>query len=231
MPPLLNLGGFSIMKERQPRGGLQKTQLLITITAHMNGTHIERKLGGDKVALLGLFVVAVSAAHFLVVLKSSIPLSEPIQLANAGLAVSMPAGNGWQSENQWTYQDNIFALYSVFAVEPRKPMAFARCQYHLKARQIAPEWRFESQAYMVGGFVVETGQISAGSVTIDWARIDSPKLLLCVVSGTVLLPDDRQLDIEVYQTAANAEMAGRVFKRIAGSLQFTDSQVPKEDII
>jgi len=210
---------------------LQKTQLLITITAHMNGTHIEKKLGGDKVALLGLLVVLLLAARFLVASRSAILLSEPVQLSHAGLAVSMPAGNGWLSEEQWTYKDDIFTLNSFFMVDRDRPRAWARCLYHLQAQQTAPERRFESQAYMVGGFVVEAGQMRAGSVTIDWARIDIPETLFCVVLGTARLPDDRQLDIEVYQTIGNAEMAGRVFKRIADSLQFMDSQIPNQDVI
>jgi len=230
-PPALNLYGFSIARELLPRGGLQKIQLLITITAHMNGTHIEKKLGGDKVAILGLLVVALLVARLLVASRSAILLSEPVQLSHAGLAVSMPAGNGWLSEEQWTYKDDIFTLNSFFVVDRDRPGAWARCLYHLKARQTAPERRFESQAYMVGGFVVEAGQMRAGSVAIYWARIEIPETLFCVVLGTALLPDDRQLDIEVYQATGNAEMAGRVFKRIAGSLQFMDSQIPKRDVI
>lgn len=230
-PPALNLYGFSITGQRRPRDGLQKIRLLITITAHMNGTHTEKKVGGDKIALLGLFVGSLLIARILVVSKSVILLSEPVRLPHAGLAVSMPAGNGWLSEEQWTYKDDIFTLNSFFMVDRERPRAWARCLYHLQAQQTAPERRFESQAYMVGGFVVEAGQMRAGSVTIDWARIDIPETLFCVVLGTARLPDDRQLDIEVYQTIGNAEMAGRVFKRIADSLQFMDSQIPNQDVI
>jgi len=210
---------------------LQKTQLLITITARMNDTHIGEKLGGDKIALLSLFVVALLIARLLVASRSAILLSEPVHLSHAGLAISMPAGNGWRSDNQWAYRDNIFTLNSVLVIDPGRPTAGARCQYRLAAQRTTPQRRFEHQAFEVGGAVVEAGQTRAGSVTIDWARIDNPEIPLSVVLGTARLPDDRQLDIEVYQITGDAELAGRVFKHIIDSLQFMDNQIPKKDVI
>ncbi len=212
-------------------GGLQKTQFFITIAAHMNDAYLEKKLGGDKVAILGLFVVALLAARFLVVIKSSIPLSEPIKLADAGLAVSMPAGNGWQSEDKWTNRDNIFILNSVFEIDPRRPTAVARCQYHLTAQRSTAERRFEHQAFEIGGTVVEKGQMRLDSITIDWARIENAQIPLRMVLGIARLPGDRQLDIEVYQIAGNGELARRVFDRIVKSLQFKENQVPRRDVI
>jgi hypothetical protein len=60
----------------------------------MDKTYDIRKIGGDKIALLGLFVVSLIIAHAIVVSKSAILLSEPITLADTGLSVSMPLGNG-----------------------------------------------------------------------------------------------------------------------------------------
>lgn len=212
-------------------GGLQKTSLLISIAAHMNEYGMKKKLGGDKVAILGLFVVALLAARFLVALKSTIPLSGPITLARAGLAVSMPMGNGWQSENQWRYQDNIFTLDGIFAIDPRKPTAGARCQYRLTAQTSTAERMFEHQAFEIGGMVVEKGRMHVDSITIDWAQIDNPQIPLRIVLGFARLPGDRQLDIVVYQSAGDDELAKRVFERIAGSLQFEENQVPGQDVI
>ncbi|MFH1719538.1 MAG: hypothetical protein ABIF19_19475 [Planctomycetota bacterium] len=152
-------------------------------------------------------------------------------MSRAGLAVSMPAGNGWRSESQWTYRDDVFTLNSVFVIDRGRPTAGARCQYRLTAQRTTPERRFEHQAFEVGGAVVEAGQMRAGSVTVAWARIDNPEIPLSVVLGTARLPDDRQLDIEVYQITGDTELAGRVFKHIIDSLQFMDNQIPKQDVI
>lgn len=230
-PPVRNFYGFSIMRGCRPRGGLQKTGLVITITAHMNEIHVGKKLGGDKIALLGLFAVALLTARFLVVSRSAILLSEPIQLSQAGLAVSMPMGNGWQCEKQWTYSGDIFTLNSFFIVDPRKTTAWARCQFRRTALQIAPQRRFEHQAFEFGGEVVETGQMSAGSVIIDWARIDHPEIPVSIILGSSQLPGGRQLDIEVYQVTGDTGMAGRVFERIVGSLQFKENQGLNQDVI
>lgn len=219
------------MTEPATGGGLQKTSLLISIAAHMNDYGMEKKFGGDKVAILGLFVVALLAARFLVVIRSAIPLSEPIQLTEAGFSVSMPTGNGWQSENQWTYRDDIFTLDSIFTIDPRRPTAGARCQFRLTAQTTTAEREFEHQAFEIGGRVVEKGRIHLDSITIDWARIDNPQIPLKMILGFARLPGDRQLDIAVYQIAGNDELARRVFERIIGSLQFKENQVPRREVI
>ena len=69
----------------------------------MNDTYRIRRPGGDKIALLGIFVVALLTARLVVALKSAIVLSGPIELTHSGLSLSMPAGNGWQSEEKWKY--------------------------------------------------------------------------------------------------------------------------------
>ncbi len=51
-------------------------------------------------ALLGLFILALLAARFVVALKSAVLLSEPIELPRSGLSVSVPMGNGWYSEEK-----------------------------------------------------------------------------------------------------------------------------------
>ena len=67
----------------------------------MDKTYDIRKIGGDKIALLGLFIVSLLIARALVVSKSAILLSEPTRLTRSGLSVSMPEGNGWKSEGKW----------------------------------------------------------------------------------------------------------------------------------
>ena len=80
----------------------------------MNGTCGTKKYGADKIALLGLFTVALLTAHFIITSRSAVVLSEPMKLDYTGLSVSMPAGNGWHGEKQWKYQKNAFILSSFF---------------------------------------------------------------------------------------------------------------------
>ena len=72
---------------------LQQRRPAISISAYMDKTYNIKNIGGDKIALLGLIVVSLLIARFIVVSKSVILLSEPITLTDTGLSVSMPEGN------------------------------------------------------------------------------------------------------------------------------------------
>lgn len=190
----------------------------------MNDTHGTRRLGGDKIALLGLFVVALLTARLIVASKSALRLSEPIRLSDTGLSVSMPAGNGWQNQKQWRRLDNGFMLSSSFALGSSKQTATVICQYLLDAETTAPQMRFEQKALKVGGVVVRADLMQTDTLIVDWAHVTGEETPLTAFLGTARLPDNRQLDIEVYEITGNAELAERVFKRIVNSLKFEDGR-------
>jgi len=202
---------------------LQKIRLAITITAYMDKTYDIRKIGGDKIALLGLFIVALLIARLIVASKSALILSEPIKLTQAGLSVSMPAGNGWKSEKQWNYHENSFSLSSGFALGPGRPTAWAHCRYLLVAETTAPQIRFEQKASEVEGQVVKTDQTQTDTLIFDWALIEKPQTPLSFIFGTAKLPNNHQLDIEVQQVMGDTEMAEQTFKGIVKTLSFKDN--------
>lgn len=196
----------------------------ISMAACMGETYGLRKLGGDKVALLGLFVLALLAARFVVGLKSAISLSEPVSLPGEGISVCVPSGNGWYNEKQWALVENSFALRSVFALPSGKPTAQVSCRYLLAAEPAAPGAQFERKAREVNGAVIiKTGQVQAATLTIDWAHIQQPDILLDIFFGIAKLPNGCQFDIEVRQTTGGADLAARIFQSIVGSLNFDKS--------
>jgi len=210
---------------------LQKIRQAITITAYMDKTYDIRgtpqggnpKIGGDKIALLGIFIVALLIARIIVVSKSALVLSEPIKLTQAGLSVSMPAGNGWKSEKQWKYHENSFSLSSGFALGPGRPTAWAHCRYLLAAETTTPQMRFEQKAFEVEGRIVKTDQTQTDTLIFDWALIEKPQTPLSFIFGTAKLPNNHQLDIEVRQVMGDAEMDELAFKRIVKTLSFKDN--------
>jgi hypothetical protein len=227
-------GFFDVARQSQTQRGnvtrlcartvsLLKRLFLSTIAAHMSYIRKMNKLGGDKISLLGLFILALIAARLTVALKSAIELSEPIPLPLTGLSVSMPVGNGWHSEQRWIYHDNAFVLRSIFALRTGKPTAWANCQYRLAAKAAAPEDRFAWKASEVDGEIVETGRTQAEALTIDWVRIERPDFLLTTFWGTAGLPDGRQLDIEVHQVMSDPDLFKRIFGRILESLSFKEN--------
>ena len=204
---------------------LQKKRLAISITAYMDKTYDIKKIGGDKIALLGLFVVSLLIARMIVVSKSAILLSEPITLHDTGLSVSMPQGNGWKSEKQWSLHENGSSLRSIFALGSRNPSAEAHCRYITATETTNLQGLFEYKAFEVKGEIVKVEQIYNDTLTFDWVLIVNPKISLIFIFGTTKLPHNRRLDIEVQQIMNNPEMAERVFKKIITNLNFEDSQL------
>ncbi len=204
---------------------LQKKRLAITITPYMDKTYKIRKIGGDKIALLGLFVVSLLIARIIVISRSAILLSEPIKLPRSGLSVSMPEGNGWKSDKQWRYYENRFFLRSRFAVGSKTPTAEARCVYILETETTDPQSLFVQKAFDVEGEIVKVDQMKKDTLIFDWAHIEKPKTSLIFIFGTAKLPDNRRLDIEVQQIMNEPEMAERAFKKIVKNLNFEDNQL------
>jgi len=209
------------------RTSLQETgkPRLVTLTVYMNEIYEIKRVAGDKIALFGLFIVALLTAFFITTSRYAIVLSEPIKLSYAGLSVSMPTGNRWQSEKQWKYQENSFTLNSIFAPRSSSVTVLAHCQYLLAATKTTPDTLFKQKASAVGANVAKTGQIRTGVLTIDWAHIKKQKTPFEMFFGTARLPNSRQLDIEVHQAGGDNQLAEQLFKRIVEGLKFKDNQL------
>ena len=211
------------------------------------------KFGVDKIALFSLFVIGLLAARLIISSRSALLFTEPIELDYAGLSVSVPAGNGWQSERQWNYQKNGFVLSSVFSPGSTIPIALVRCWFLLAEKKMRPDIRLEQKASAVDGEIVKTGQIwvntsglrfaeesrDGTALAVDWASVKGPlfrenreeghpkkqKMPFDVFFGVAALPNDRQLDIEVHQIAGERDLAERIFRRIVESLAFKGNQL------
>jgi hypothetical protein len=184
-----------------------------------------KKFEADKIALLGLFALSLLLAHIIASVKTALIFSEPIELSHTGLAISVPIGNGWESEKKWEYQANSFVLNSNFTANTDKPTAWAFCQYILDAEALHPQKWFEEKTAEVSGSILEKGQQQAGALTVDWAHINKPELLLNSFLGTVELPYNRRLNIEVHQITSEADHAETVFRQILDNLNFEDNQL------
>lgn len=215
---------------------MQKKPRAISIIAYMDKTYDIRKIGGDKIALLGLFVVSLIIARIIVVSKSAILLSEPIRLTRSGLSVSMPEGNGWKSEQAWRSYENGFSLRSSFTLGTRNPTAKAQCSYigatgTTDLQRLFAQKVFDvEEAFGVEVEIVDTGQIYEDTLTFDWALIENRKISLIIIFGTAKLSHNRRLDIEVQQVMGNhamnvSEMAELVFKQIIANLNFEENQL------
>jgi hypothetical protein len=183
----------------------------------MSDTYSIRKFGGDKIALLGLFVVALLTARLIVGLRSGLVLSEPIPLRNTSLSVSVPIGNGWQSNGRWREHDGVYVLGSSFLLG-RSETARALCLYMPTAEKTTPRMRFEQEKDNVNGVIIEINEMHTDSLIIEWAHVKGQKTPMTMFLGTAILPDDGQLDIQVIEFTGDAEQAEQVFRSIVESI-------------
>ena len=204
---------------------LQNMHRLGTIVSSMNIKFDLKKFEPDKIVLLGLFALSLFIAHIIVSAKTALIFTGPIELNHAGLAISMPVGNGWKSEKKWEYGANTFTLNSNFLVNTNRPTAWAYCQYILDAEALTPQKWFEQKAAEVNGTILETGRDQVDTLMVDWAHIEKPELLLNSFLGTIELPYNRRLNIAVEQITSEADPAEKVFKRILDSLSFEENNL------
>ncbi len=184
----------------------------------MSDTYSIRKIGGDKIALLGLFVVALLTARLVVGLRSALVLSGPIPLLRAGLSVSVPMGNGWQSEGKWGHSNGVSELRSFFFLGGSEATAWVVCRYLVAAETTTPQMRFEQEAAKANGDVIEIDEMPIDMLIFEWAHVKGQKSPLTMFLGTAILPDNGQLDISVIEFTGDARQAEQVFERVAESV-------------
>ena len=189
----------------------------------MSETYNIRKLGGDKIALLGLFAISLLTARLVVGLRSTLLLSEPIPLQGTGLSVSVPTGNGWRSQQGWARKGNTYILGSIFSAGPIEGTAQVICLYHA-AGITTPRMRFEQKAREYNGGIVEIDQKVTDSLIFDWARVKGDETPFSIFLATTILSDDRQLDIEVHEITGDAELAEQAFNLVVESVKLEDSR-------
>lgn len=188
--------------------------------ALMNKTYDIKKLGGDKIALLGLFALSLLTARIVVGIKSAVVLSEPIPLTGYGISVAIPAGNGWQGRKQWVLQGNTFILISQFSAGPGKPTAEVICRYYPAAGANTLTTIFQQKALEFNGEIVSSGRIETDSLTFNWARIDSEESTVTTFIGRTVISQDWQLVIEVREITGYIDQAEKVFMQIVENVNY-----------
>ncbi len=100
---------------------------------------IIKKYSLEEVALLVMFAFGLLVAGLIVALRGRIDMSEPLELPHSGLAVSLPAGHGWERSAGWSYDPaNEFNLSARLRVGTDID-AIVHCRYFLASPEIDPE--------------------------------------------------------------------------------------------
>ena len=185
----------------------------------MNEKFELKKLGADKLAFLGLFIISLLVAQLMVYAKSAVVFSDPIELPHTGLSISIPNGRGWVGTNEWRFRNGAFELFSNFKAGRTLPLATVTCQYLATSQDINPEAWLRNQSDEPNDVAIESGTMKKGSLTVRWAhKVRRVNTFL----GTVELPHNRVVIIEVVENSLAIDMAEKVFKKIIEKLEFKE---------
>ena len=206
---------------------LVHTLILYYYCGYMNFFDKMKQTWADKAAFLAIFIAGLVIAHFLVLRRSTTVFSEPSELDHMGVSVSLPVGNGWQSDKKWTYAENNFTVSSFFSPGSANPTTAVHCRYFLGAADTSPEVQIQQKAHAIGGVISEKGSLTTGSIVIDWVLIKVPatesRVAFDMLFGSGQLPEGRMITIEVRWSTEQGGMAKEIFKHIVAGFKFKGS--------
>jgi hypothetical protein len=177
-----------------------------------------RKYSAAEIVLLGIFALGLLLGSLVVSHRNKIRLSEAIELKLSGLSVSLPAGGGWQGLEEWKYDQpkDMFFLMGQLNVGSRVG-AVVQWRYMAASERLRPEEQLSKRAGSDEVEIVDAGQIG-GDVVMEWAQAEVRAGLEDIFFGMAHLGRGRIVELEVV-TPADAELAERVFRAVAGSLK------------
>ena len=189
-----------------------------------------RRYSAAEMVLLGIFVLGLLGASSLVRYRNKIRLSEPIRLPLAGVSVSLPAGGGWQHWDQWQYNqsDDVNAL-SGHLIVGSKVGAVIQWRYLRLSESLMLEDRLSERVGTDEVEIVEAGQIQS-DVTMDWVQARLRGRLEDIFLGAARVSPETIVELEVV-TFGDSDLAGRIFRAVAGSLKFVQPELSQRQIV
>lgn len=191
----------------------------------MNEKYDLKRFGADKIAFLGMFLISIFIANFLVSIRSDLNFSKPIELPHTGFSISIPTGKDWKSNNKWEYEKNAYVLSTNLVTGPNPFDAKVTCKYFFTSQQeITPKSSIDPQIKDSNNVVLETKLIEKGNLKIHWVHIDKPVTIYWAAAD---LPNNRTITIEIYETTFNLEIAEKIFMKMIDSLNFDEDNLVK----
>ena len=192
----------------------------------MNSFYKTAAKWSDKIALAALLLIGLIIAHFIVSGHSAVNFSEPVELDFMGTAVSLPAGNGWQNEPQWKFEQNDYSISSFFKAELPNPLIIVNCRYLLAEVDAEPQKQIEKKARQISGKITEKGVLQADDVEFSWACIEQEnekvKQPPAFFASTVL-PNGRVLNIEVRYAQGGRDLGWKIFEKTVKKVTIKDT--------
>jgi len=164
-----------------------------------------------------MFAFGLLIAGLIVVRRSRIEMSEPVQLPYSGLSLSLPAGPGWERSPGWSYATgNEFNLSAVLHIGSRHSEVAVHCRYLLASPETDPEQLLTDRLAAATLQEARSGRI-VNNVTVHWVQIADTFL------GVAALDHGRMLEIMV-KAQADRSLADKVFRLVAESVVFESDE-------
>ncbi len=190
-----------------------------------------------SLALLLILIIGLGAGQIIVTSRSKISLSDQIKLKGYPVSVSLPAGSGWQTMENWKYDYNNGDRYLLEArlIERGRATAAVRYTYVLGPNVKDPEEYFGKKLSASAAQVHDQGTIINDDFEIIWAQISRPVSTSEDNVETQITPADtfiavmhygntKMMDIEAV-TAGDSELAEKLFEAVSKSVTFKSSKM------
>jgi len=182
----------------------------------MSYKEVIKKYGADKIFLLGLFVLSLLLAFWIISSRKSIVLSKPVEIPETGVSVRMPEGHGWGFEQVWGNNEDSLVLNSIYQPGSKSALIDANCIYRLASfRESGHQW--------LAGLGVDVNEIEYGNIQIidgqlEWANIRDGENEAGMLAATMPLENGRWLDLEILYVGWEEQLAKDALNKIASSI-------------
>ncbi|MBN1124344.1 MAG: hypothetical protein JXA82_04995 [Sedimentisphaerales bacterium] len=179
---------------------------------------------GDKIFLLVLFILGLAVAQGMVSWYHRIRLTEPIPLEKTGLAIPMPADEGWQTPTAW----GMSSLGPILRARLALPSVSAEVVslYRTTDEVVSTREQLISEVEKKGYQVADFGEIEVGRSRMMWIEAEMPKTYDTIFIGVVALSNSATLQLNV--TSHDPELARRIFISIAEKIRYRPQIIPDD---
>jgi len=174
----------------------------------------------DKLVLLAIFAISLIPAYFIVLKKSSISISSPIELPYSGLSVALPESEDWKSAKKWSLGLNTFVLNSVFTNSKGQTILEAKWQYQLEDLKIAPEDLIIQESKIPGVQISKKGQLIIDNIPVVWASLKQQRSMSDTFLAIAKLPNDRYLSLALKYPLNEKPFAQKLFFKLLDSINY-----------
>jgi hypothetical protein len=187
-----------------------------------------KKYAVSEVVLLAIFVIGLIISYAIVVSRSYIKLSSPVEVPSAGFSFSMPQGNGWQTGTDVQFEENSYYLTAVQKAAGDKVATRLTVMYVVAAGTIDANGWLKLKAAQMGGRIFGERRIEGRDICTIAAMFEMRGQSMRLFCGIASLPGGRNVLIEAIDTTDDESWGWNVLTSVAESFAFKGNPLLEE---